>query len=108
VNLGPKVNSTAHDVQPRISPDGHTLYFYTENNGTYNNWFAPILPIVDFNGDGKVDGKDVLIMAEHWSQAVSLCDIGPYAWGDGVVDAQDLLVLAQYMVDHISDVNDTD
>jgi hypothetical protein len=92
VNLGPKVNSTAHDVQPRISPDGCTLYFYTERDGTYDNWQAPILPIVDFNADGKVDLVDLVILIDNWGTNKTLCDIGPMPWGDGKVDIEDLKV----------------
>jgi hypothetical protein len=79
------------------------MYFQTERNGTYDNWQAPIIPIVDFNGDGKVDGKDVLCMAGNWSTDDPLCDIGPFAWGDGIVDLHDLTVLAEYIGKEVSD-----
>jgi serine/threonine protein kinase/Tol biopolymer transport system component len=103
VNLGPTVNGPASDVRPRVSPDGSTLYFVTWTQGgtlqggTVANWQAAILPIVDFTGDGKVDGKDLLVMVVQLGGNDPLCDIGPYAWGDGVVDAKDLTVLAEYM-----------
>ena len=58
---------------------------------------VPILPIVDFNGDGIVDVKDVVIMTEHWGENYSLCDIGPTPLGDGIVDIQDLVVLTEYI-----------
>jgi hypothetical protein len=64
---------------------------------TWAAWQAPIIPVVDFNGDGKVNGRDVVILAEHWGESDSVCDIGPYAWGDGIVDEQDLLALAEYL-----------
>ena len=57
----------------------------------------PILPIMDFNGDGTVDIVDVGIMIEHWHTDYSLCDIGPMPWGDGFVDVEDLKVLAEHM-----------
>ena len=97
VNLGPRVNSPAMDAAPRISPDGRTLYFITLRDGSLENWQASIIPVCDFNGDGKVDIADVSIMVEHWHTDYSLCDIGPMPWGDGFVDAQDLSVLAEYL-----------
>ena len=53
VNLGPKVNSSADEFYPRISPDGRTLFFCTFRAGTYDGWQVSILPVVDLNGDGK-------------------------------------------------------
>jgi hypothetical protein len=96
VRLGPNVNGPGGDYTPRISPDGRALYFWSDRGGAAN-YQAPIIPIVDFNGDGKVDGKDALVMTEHQGPGYPLCDIGPFAWGDGVVDAKDLTVLAEYM-----------
>ena len=97
VNLGPKVNSSSHDFLPRISPDGHTLYWCTEHDGTFDNWQAPILPVVDLNGDGIVDSDDMCIMVDNWGTDNRLCDVGPMPWGDGVVDVQDLIVLAEHL-----------
>jgi Tol biopolymer transport system component len=100
VNLGPQVNTAIGELIARISPDGSVLYFCTaksEDFSTWDNWQAPIIPIVDFNGDGKVDGKDLLTMVVQLGGNDPLCDIGPYAWGDGVVDAKDLAVLADYI-----------
>ncbi|HON91474.1 MAG TPA: protein kinase [Sedimentisphaerales bacterium] len=97
VNLGPKLNGTAYECGPRISGDGHMLHYYTFDNGVWENWQAAIIPIVDFTGDGKVDGKDLLVMVMELGGNDPLCDIGPYAWGDGVVDAKDLMVLAEYI-----------
>jgi hypothetical protein len=94
VNLGPKVNGAAQDVQPRISPDGRTLYFASDRSG-WDNWQVPIIPNCDFNGDGKVDDADVQVLRAHWGQSYPLCDIGPFAWGDGVVDEKDLRVLIE-------------
>jgi hypothetical protein len=99
VNLGPKVNGPDLDSTPRISLDGGTLYFGT----TSDNWQAPIIPIVDFNSDGNVDGKEVLAMVKYWGQNEPLCDIGPFAWGDGIVDLNDLIVLAEYIGKEVVD-----
>jgi len=55
------------------------------------------VPILDFNGDGIVDVKDIVIITEHWGENYPLCDIGPMPWGDGIVDIQDLVVLTEYI-----------
>jgi hypothetical protein len=99
VNLGPKINVSALDDVPRISPDGSTLYFgtgVTADPGTWDNWQAPIIPIVDFNSDGKVDLQDLLRLIESWGKSNLSVDVGPYAWGDGVVDKKDIEVLMGY------------
>ena len=54
-------------------------------------------PVVDFNGDGRVDATDLAIMAGYWNTDESLCDIGPTPLGDGIVDVQDLIVLTEYL-----------
>ena len=106
VNLGSPINTTNYDSLPRISQDGSTLTFCSGRSGGVGDmdiWQAPILPIADFNGDGKVDGKDVLIMTASWGQDDSLCDIGPSVFGDGVVDLQDVVVLAEYIGQDVID-----
>ena len=100
VNLGPEVNSSAVDGFPGPSADGRMLYFSSNRpggSGGVDLWQIPISPVVDFNGDGIVDVKDVVIMTEHWGENQSLCDIGPTPFGDGIVDVQDLIVLTEYM-----------
>ncbi len=100
VNLGPRINGPANDINPRVSPDDNTFYFGSVvglDVSTYHVWKVPIIPIVDFNGDGKIDIADVSIMVENWHTNDPLCDIGPMPWGDGFVDAQDLAVLAEHM-----------
>jgi hypothetical protein len=106
VNLGPVINTSEQDLFGVVSPDG-SLYFVTfDADFNIENWRAPIVPVVDFNADGKVDIADVFIMLEHWLTDYPLCDIGPYAWGDGIVDAQDLIVLAEHIANTPADVND--
>jgi hypothetical protein len=100
-NLGPVVNGADFDAAPVISSDGSLLYFAT---GAGNYWQAPILPIVDFNGDGIVDATDECIMINHWGENYSLCDIGPMPWGDGIVDVKDLIVLAENMYGYIQPI----
>jgi len=95
VNLGPRVNGPGPQTFPRLSPDGRTLYFWGYDPGM-DAWQAPILPMVDFNGDQIVDIKDLVMLIEHWGQADPQCDIGPMPWGDGIVDEADLKVLMNY------------
>ena len=106
VNLGPMVNSSSRDGGTRISPDGYTLYFCSERPGGFGGswgdiYQAPIIPIVDFNGDGVVDAADMCIMVDYWHTSKPLCDIGPTPLGDGIVDVQDLIVLAEHLFEEI-------
>jgi len=108
VNLGPMVNSSSLDCSATLSPDGHALYFTSDRpgglGGPYGDIYqAPILPIVDFNGDGIVDTADMCIIVDHWGEDYSLCDIGPMPWGDGVVDVQDLIVLSEHLFEDVND-----
>jgi len=96
VNLGPKVNSPAHEVVPRISCEGSILYFSACYGTTWENWQVPILPVVDFNADGKVDLVDLVMLIDNWGTNQTLCDIGPMPWGDGKVDIEDLKVFMTY------------
>ncbi len=98
VNIGPVVNSQAHDLSALISPDGSTLYLWSNRIAGQFVYQAPIIPTVDFNGDGKLDAKDLGLLADNWGKNTSLCDIGPFAWGDGVVDEKDLGVLMESLV----------
>ena len=109
VNLGPMVNSSSHEVASALSSDGHALYFSSERpgglGGPYGDIYqAPILPIVDFNGDGKVAIEDLIFLIDNWGQSEPLCDIGPMPWGDGIVDAQDLEVLMSYWGQPVNDL----
>jgi len=91
VNLGPTVNATTFNW-PIVSPDGSALYLLWDPNDDMSNWThkAPILPIVDFNADGKVDLDDLRLLIDNWGTDNTLYDIGPFAWGDGKVDIEDL------------------
>jgi hypothetical protein len=101
MNLGPIVNGTSGEFSPRVSFDGSMFYFNSNRPGGYapsytlDTWQAPIIPVADFNGDGKVDEKDLSVMAQHWGENYPRCDVGPFAWGDGIVDAQDWVVLVE-------------
>ena len=106
VNLGPVVNSSSGENEPRLSADGSTLYFSSNRPGGYGGQWgdiyqSQIIPIVDLNGDRIVDAEDMCIIVDHWGTDEPLCDIGPMPWGDGVVDVQDLIVLAEHLFETI-------
>ena len=105
-NLGPIVNSPAIEWCASVSADGSTLYFCSDRPqvwGPCSIYQTAITPIVDFNGDGKVDATEVQILLANWGQDEPLCDIGPTALGDGIVNMQDLAVLTQYATQDVVD-----
>jgi len=106
-NIGASVNTEFAEDAPMISADGSILYFNSDRPGGSGNmdiWQAPIIPIVDLNGDGIVDSADMCIMVGNWGTDDSLCDIGPMPWGDGIVDVQDLIVLAEHLFEEITSI----
>ncbi len=110
VNLGPMVNGPYVDASPRISPDGYTLYFCSERPGGFGGHWgdiyqAPVIPIVDLNGDGIVDSADMCIVVDHWGTDEPLCDIGPTPFGDSIVDVQDLIILAEHLFEEFPPVD---
>jgi beta-lactamase regulating signal transducer with metallopeptidase domain len=104
VNLGPRVNRSIQELAPRISPDGSKLYFFTNSDGTWDNWQVSISPVIDLNGDGKVDLKDFRKLAQYWGQNEPSCDIAPLPNGDGIVDEKDLNLLAEYLLKELQPV----
>ena len=104
VNLAPPVNTAVIEATPCISADGSTLFFLSKRAGGYGDsdlWQVPIIPVVDFNGDGVVDCTDMCILVDHWHTDEPAYDIGPMPWGDGIVDVQDLIVLAEHLFEEI-------
>jgi len=107
VNLGPTINTSMHDFHPDISGNGSILYFGSMGPGGVGGadlWQVPIIPIVDFNGDGIVDSADMCIMVDNWGTDEPLCDIGPSPLGDGIVDVQDLIILAEHLFEEFPPV----
>ena len=99
VNLGSQVNTVFHEDSAIVSADGSMLYFVSDRcggSGGWDIWQAPILPIVDFDGDLNVGLNDLTLLIESWDTDNSLCDVGPMPWGDGVVDELDLEVLMNH------------
>jgi len=105
VNLGPNINTSYLESQPRISPDGSVLYFTSSRIGMIERftdiWQVSIEPVVDLNADGIIDVMDMSIMVDYLGTDEPLCDIGPMPWGDGIVDVQDLIVLAEHLFEEI-------
>jgi hypothetical protein len=85
-----------------LSPDGSTLYLEAYSAwGGYGKgdfWEVNFIPIVDFDGDGKVDAADMTLLMANWGKNLTLYDIGPLPLGDGVVDEKDLRVLVKEMM----------
>ncbi|MHC4520348.1 MAG: TolB family protein, partial [Planctomycetota bacterium] len=103
MNLGPTINSPSGAAGAIPSADGSTIYFASPRSGLVDLWQAPIARLVDFNGDGQVNGFEVFAMADRWGTDDSLCDIGPSVFGDGTVDVRDLKVLAEYIGEEVYD-----
>jgi hypothetical protein len=99
VNLGRFVNTPAVEWTSSISADGSTLYFCSDRPtvwGPCSIYQTTISPVVDFNGDGKVDDAEVHALMDNWGKDDPLYDIGPTPFGDGVIDMQDMAVLTRY------------
>jgi len=99
VHFGSPVNHSGLDHGPIASTDGSTFYFSSDRpggSGSLDLWQMSITPVVDFNGDGKVDIKDLLRLIESWRKYDPAVDIGPTPLGDGVVDEKDLEVLMSH------------
>ena len=107
--LGPQINTTASDCNPFISADGSTLYFSSKRAGGQGGWDpfqVPILPVVDFNADGIVDGLDVCMMVDYCHTDKPLYDIAPMPFGDGIVNVKDLVLISEHLAPRQVDPND--
>jgi hypothetical protein len=84
------------DLGSRYS-DNEAIFRYVEVD-------EPVPPLViDFNGDGIVDIKDLLRLIQSWGQDDPMVDIAPPPFGDGIVDAMDLELLMSYWEQSIDD-----
>ncbi len=107
IPLPAPINGHQIDGCPGISADGSMFYFASIRGGGHgigDTWQAPILPVVDFDGDGRVDDEDVAILNSYMGTDEVRCDIGPMPWGDGIVDEADLQVLMSYWGQEVHDV----
>lgn len=108
INLGSMINTSYIESLGALAPNGRTLFFSSPRppslGGDFGDiWQTPIIPIVDFNGDGKVTGVEFSKVIDHWGQKELSCDVGPTPLGDGIVDVQDLITLAEYIGQDIVD-----
>jgi len=81
---------------------GGTVTLFNDSLSTVEEYYPNPL-VVDFNGDGIVDTKEILRLIESWGQDDPLCDIAPRPSGDGIVDASDLELLMSYWEQPIDD-----
>ena len=105
VNLGPPVSTAGGESGPSMTSDG-TRFFFHGNRvipNTVDVWEVEGLPVVDFNGDGKVNGREILIMAARWGLDDPSLDIGPTPFGDGIVDVKDVAALAEHIGKDVHD-----
>jgi hypothetical protein len=76
-----------------VAPEGPMGFYYSNQGGeAIYRWVKVVsldVPIVDFDGNGQVDIKDLLKMIGCWGQDEPSADIT----GDGTVDEKDLEIL---------------
>jgi hypothetical protein len=109
VYLGLPMKGSVYTLLSSLSADGTMLYlsdhvnYAPRANGTggADMWQVPVVPLVDFNGDGIVDSADMCIVIDHWGENYPLCDIGQTPFGDGIVDVQDLIVVAEHLFEEV-------
>jgi len=123
VNLGPEVNSSAHDDYPFITADGLALFFSSERPGTNgkadifvtmrattdNDWDTPVnlgatvnTPSAAGTPSISADGS-TLFFASNRSGGVGTYDMWQASIlpvvdfnGDGIVETNDLLTMIEY------------
>jgi N-acetylneuraminic acid mutarotase len=89
-------------LNDKIYVIGGTVTLFNDVLSTVEEYYPNPL-VVDFNGDGIVDIKDILRLIESWRQDDPLCDVAPRPSGDGVVDALDLELLMSYWEQPVDD-----
>jgi N-acetylneuraminic acid mutarotase len=89
-------------LNDKIYVVGGTVTLFNDVLSTVEEYFPNPL-IVDFNGDGIVNTKEILRLIESWGQDDPMCDVAPHPSGDGVVDALDLELLMSYWGQPIDD-----
>ena len=56
----------------------------------------------DYNQDGKVDVKDVILLADHWLSYAYELDVAPEPDGDNIINFKDFAVMAQRWLESIT------
>jgi Tol biopolymer transport system component len=105
-NLALEIDLPDNAGGPTVSADAGTLHFWSYSAGGQGGsdlWKIDLVPLVDLNGDGRIDGGDLGAVVNHWGQDEPACDIGPSAMGDGIVDVEDLLVVAEHLAEDMED-----
>jgi hypothetical protein len=86
-----------------VAPEGVVGFYYSPRGGQAIYRWVKVdsleVPIVDFNGNGKVDIKDILKLINNWNQDEPSVDIN----GDGIVDDKDLEILMEYWDQNVDD-----
>ncbi len=86
-----------------VAPEGTIgTYASTQGGQTIYRWVKVVsldVPIVDFNGNGQVDIKDLLKMIGCWGQDELSVDLS----GGGTVDEKDLEILMSYWGQEVQD-----
>jgi len=86
-----------------VAPEGVVGFYYSPRGGeAIYRWVKVVsleVPIVDFNGNGKVDIKDLLKVIQYWNQNEPSVDIN----GDGTVDEKDLEILMEHWDQNVDD-----
>ncbi|MBN2316876.1 MAG: hypothetical protein JXM79_23310, partial [Sedimentisphaerales bacterium] len=90
-------------VNARLYAIGGARDFYPGSGLSIVEEYDLTPPPPDFNGDGLVDIKDLLILIESWGQDDPMTDIAPPPFGDGIVDALDLKRLMSYWEQPVDD-----
>ncbi|MBC8468892.1 MAG: hypothetical protein H8D56_05425 [Planctomycetes bacterium] len=89
-------------LNDKIYVIGGTVTLFNDVLSTVEEYYPnPI--VVDFNGDGIVDIKDLLRLIDSWGLDDPMCDIAPQPFGDGVVDALDLELLMSFWGQPVDD-----
>ena len=111
VYLGLSMDGSVYTLLSSISNDGTMLYLSDHINyapraggsGSADMWQVPVVPIIDFTGDGIVNSGDMCLIVDHWHTDEPLYDIAPSPFGDGKVDVQDLIVLSEHLFEEVND-----
>ena len=86
-----------------VTPEGPVGFYYSSRGGEAIYRWVKVdsleVPIVDFNGNGKVDIKDLLKVIQYWNQDEPSVDIN----GDGTVDDKDLEILMEHWDQNVDD-----
>ncbi|MCH8193414.1 MAG: PD40 domain-containing protein, partial [Planctomycetes bacterium] len=98
--IDPLGHQSQSDIMPFIHQDSSKLMFTSIGRpgslGGWDLWQVSINPVVDFDGNERVDIGDLLRLIDAWGMDDPSVDIGPTPFGDGVVDERDLEVLMSF------------